>query len=164
MSDEAPQPDAPRPIGRPSGFNDDIAAEICGRLADGQSLRTICRDEHMPDASTVFRWLKSNDDFRQQYAHARELQAEAFAEDILEIADDGANDWMERTGKDGESVGWMLNGEHVQRSRLRIDARKWLASKLAPKKYGDKVEVGGPGEGGAIVHEVRRVIVDPRNT
>lgn len=137
-------------IGRPSDFTDAIANDICIRLAGGESLRGICRDEHMPDASTVFRWLASNSEkytnFREQYARAREVQADALVDEILEISDDGTNDWMERKGADGENLGWQLNGEHVQRSRLRVDSRKWFASKVLPKKYGDRVmqEISGP--------------------
>jgi hypothetical protein len=101
----------------------------------------------------VFRWLESNDAFREQYARAREAQADTLADEILEISDDGSNDWMQRTGKDQEPA-WQLNGEHVQRSRLRVDSRKWFASKVAPKKYGDKLEVAGDRENPlTVIHE-----------
>jgi hypothetical protein len=149
--------------GRPSDFNEEMAAEICERLCAGESLRTICRDDHMPVCSTVFRWLAARDTFRDQYARAREVQADAIFEDILDIADNAQNDWMARRGED--DAGWQANGEHIQRSRLRVDARKWMAGKLAPKKYGEKASLELSGEGGGpIVQEVRRVIVDPRNT
>lgn len=72
---------------------------------------------------------------------------EHWAEEIIEIADDGSNDWMERNDKD--NPGFVANGEHIQRSRLRSDNRKWLLSKLAARKYGDKLEHTGP-EGGPI--------------
>lgn len=131
--------------GRPSSFTQDVADEICTRIAAGESLRGICRDDNLPDAATVFRWLASNDEklngFREQYARARDIQADALVDEILEISDDATNDWMERNGKDDE--GYQLNGEHVQRSRLRVDSRKWFASKVAPKKYGDKLALGG---------------------
>ena len=91
----------------------------------------------MPCVKTVFNWFGSHPEFLQQYARAKEESADALAEEILDIADDGSNDWMIRHDKDGEE-GWQLNGEHVQRSRLRVDSRKWIASKLKPKKYGDK--------------------------
>jgi hypothetical protein len=73
----------------------------------------------------------------------------ALAEETLDIADDGRNDWMERN--DPKNQGYEFNGEHVQRSRLRVDARKWFAAKVAPKKYGEKVqqELSGP-DGGPI--------------
>ena len=131
-------------MGRPSDFTPEIANEICERLIGGESLRGICIDDHLPDARTVHRWLVVNDEFRQQYAHAREAQAETLFDDILEIADDARNDWMVRRGED--DAGWVANGENLQRSRLRVDARKWMASKLAPKKYGDKVALTGGDE------------------
>ena len=133
------------PAGRPSIYTDDLADEICQRIADGQSVREICRADDMPAMSTVFRWLSDPRyiTFREQYARAVEARAEYHADEILDIADDGTNDWMERFGKDGESLGWSVNGEAVQRSKLRIDSRKWLLSKLMPKKYGDKLDLGG---------------------
>lgn len=129
------------PIGRPSQYTPELADAICAEIVQGYSLRTICKAETMPSCTTVFNWLRKHPDFVEQYEKAKAEQADALAEELLDIADDGSNDWMEKTGKDGESVGWSLNGEHVQRSRLRIDTRKWIASKLKPKKYGDKVDV-----------------------
>ena len=130
-------------LGRPSSFSQKLADTICNRLADAQSLRSICLDDDMPSQTTVFRWLADErySDFREQYARARDAQADAIFDEILDIADDGSNDWMERRREDG-SVDEVLNSEHVQRSRLRIDARKWMAGKLAPKKYGEKLDVG----------------------
>jgi hypothetical protein len=93
----------------------------------------------MPCVATIFNWLRTQEGFLEQYEKAKEMQADSLAEDILDIADDGSNDWMERHDKEGENIGWQLNGEHVQRSRLRIDSRKWIASKLKAKKYGDKI-------------------------
>ena len=120
-------------------YTDQIADAICERIADGESLREICAGNNMPSKSTVFRWLAEDEKetFRDQYARAKEAQAEHMADEILHIADDGTNDWMERFDKDGNSIGWQVNGEAVQRSRIRLDARKWLLAKLQPKKYGD---------------------------
>ncbi|OWT68078.1 MULTISPECIES: terminase small subunit protein [unclassified Achromobacter] len=134
------------PAGRESTFTQEIGDTICARLADGESLRRICQDEDMPDKSTVMRWLAQDENLRDQYARAREAQADRLAEEILEIADDGRNDTY--TDEDGNE---RTNQEVVARSRLRVDARKWLASKMAPKKYGDKVELSGTGEGGALL-------------
>jgi hypothetical protein len=120
-----------------------LADAICERLADGESLRTICSEDGMPSKTTVFRWLADNEKFRDQYARAREAQADAIFDDILSIADDGRNDWMERNF--GEEVRWVENGEAMRRSALRIDARKWMAGKLRPKKYGDKLDVEHSG-------------------
>lgn len=159
--EKAKPPEKPK-IGRPSDFSQEIAAEICDRLCAGESLRTICRDDHMPACSTVFVWLSKHEAFAEQYARARDVQADAIFEEILDIADDARNDWMERRGEN--DAGWQANGEHIQRSRLRVDARKWMAGKLAPKKYGEKAQVEVSGkDGGPVVTEVRRVIVDPAN-
>lgn len=126
--------------GRPSDYTPAIAEAICLRLAEGESLRSICSDEDMPSKQAALRWLTKHEEFRSQYVRAKEQGAEALAEEMFDIADDGSNDWMEKKDKDGEAIGWQLNGEHVRRSQLRIDTRKWYLSKIMPKKYGDKVQ------------------------
>ena len=143
------------PGGRPPIFTQDLADIICERIAEGQSLRSILRDEDMPAMGTVLRWLVVSEEFLLQYTKAREVQAETLADEMQDIADDGSNDWMARQGKDGENVGWVLNGEHVQRSRLRIETRKWIASKLKPKKYGDKLGLTD-GDGGPLQIVIQR--------
>lgn len=131
-----PTPDAPK-IGRPTLYSNELAARICAELAGGAKLTDICQADDMPTDRTVYRWLASNDTFCQQYARAQEDRTSAMAEEILDIADDGRNDWMERNH--GEDKAWVTNGEAMQRSRLRVDTRKWLMSKMAPKKYGEKI-------------------------
>lgn len=127
------------PIGRPSRYSQDLADNICAELATGKSMRTVCRADDMPAMSTVFKWLRERPVFSEQYARAKAEAADALVEEILDIADDGSNDWMEVHDRDGNATGYKLNGEHVQRSRLRVDTRKWIASKLKPKKYGERV-------------------------
>jgi len=152
-------------MARPSRFDQETADAICERLISGESLRSICETEGMPDKATVCRWLAANEPFRDQYARAREMQADILADETLDIADDGRNDWMEKYGKDGEQVGWQVNQEAIGRSRLRLDARRWYASKLAPKKYGDKLAVGGADDLPPVrVQKIERAIVDPANT
>ena len=106
----------------------------------------------MPQKATVFRWLSADKDFCRQYSFAREAQADSLVDDILLIADEARNDWMKRNGEN--ATGYQENGEALRRSALRIDARKWLAGKLAPKKYGDRTvnEHTGP-DGGPITLE-----------
>ena len=130
--------------GRPSDYNVETTTAICTALGLGMSLREICRAEDMPDKSTVMRWLAQNREFRDQYACAREAQADYFAEEIVEISDDGAND----TYKDGDG-NERTNQDVIARSRLRVDTRKWLMARMAPKKYGDKIvqEHTGPNGG-----------------
>lgn len=141
--------------GRPTIFTQELADKICERLADGESLRTICSEDGMPARSSVFKWLGENAGFSDQYARARTAQADAIFDDILEIADDGSNDWIERTNSDGENIGWRENGEALRRSQLRVEARKWMAGKLAPKKYGEKTQLtGADGEGPVQIEDL----------
>lgn len=127
------------PVGRPSKFTPKLAADICARLATGESLRSICRDEGMPSDSTVRQWaLDDVQGFSAQYARARDLGLDAMADEVFDIADDGRNDWIEREDKRGNPY-VALNDEAIARSRLRFDARRWYLSKLAPKRYGDRI-------------------------
>lgn len=130
-------------LGRPTIFSQELADEICERLADGESLKAICAAPEMPNRSTVFRWLASNKDFCDTYARAREAQADVLADEILVIADDGSNDTYETD--DGPRV----NQDVIARSRLRVDARKWIAAKLKPKVYAERntTAVEGPNGG-----------------
>ena len=139
-----PKPGARRGPGRPTRYTSKVAADICTRLAEGESLRAICRDDAMPGLRTIMRWLfdGEHEEFWQQYARAREAQAEVRADEIIEIADDAAGDFT--TDKDGKEI---VSHENVQRSRLRVDARKWVAAKLLPKRYGDKLQHTGEGGG-----------------
>ena len=138
----------PTKKGPPSLYNGALAEAICDRLADGESLNAICKSENMPSERTVRTWARTPDHpFSPKYARAREIGYFKLADELLEIADDGSNDWMRRTGKDGEDLGWAINGEHIARSRLRVDTRKWLLSKCLPKIFGDRItaEHTGPG-------------------
>lgn len=130
-----------RPMGRPTSYTQELADLICAELAEGKSMRTVCKADDMPSMSTVFKWLRERPEFSQQYTKAKEESADALVEEMLDIADDGTNDWMEVHDKDGEAAGYKINGEAVQRSRLRVETRKWIAAKLKPKKYSEKVDV-----------------------
>lgn len=127
-------------MARPTIYTIELAHTICERLAKGESLRRICLDEDMPDASTVHAWvLEDKEGFSKQYARARDIQAEVMFDEILDIADDGSNDYMTITkGRDSYNV---EDKEVTNRSRLRVDSRKWYLSKVLPKKYGDKLDL-----------------------
>ena len=122
--------------GRPSKYNKEIASKICKRIMLGESMRSITKDEEMPNPDTVYLWLSTHEEFSEQYIKAKEDQADTLAEEILDIADNATNDWM--ATNDPDNPGYKQNGEAINRARLRVDARKWLASKLKAKKYGDK--------------------------
>ena len=130
---------------KPMPYDEAVAEVICNRIIEGQSLREICRDEGMPSKSVVYRWLDSEPKFRDSYARARESQMEVWADELKEIADDSRNDYMDRLSKDG-TIDRVLDPENVQRSRLRIDTMKWLMSKLAPRKYSDKIDINLSGK------------------
>jgi hypothetical protein len=138
-------------MARPSSFTQEMADAICERLVDGDSLRAICRDPEMPAISTVCRWLAHNEEFQKQYACAREAQADTLADEILDIADDSTGDTINT--ENGEKP----NNEWISRSRLRVDARKWLAGKMAPKKYGEKLIAEHTGKDGAAFEVVHRI-------
>lgn len=127
-------------MARPTDYNAEIATRICQELAEGRSLRSICRGDEMPGASTVFRWLEEQEAFREQYARAREWQAESLMDEILEIADDASQDT-----EYGES-GAKPNSEWISRSRLRVDSRFKLMGQLAPKKYSKKLDLTSGGD------------------
>lgn len=133
-------------MAREPTYGADVLEVVLARLRQGETLRAICRDEGMPDHSTVLEWVRDDrDDFANRYARAREAGAYAMADELLEISDDGSNDWMERQRRDGTKE-TVLDHEHVQRSRLRADTRKWLLSKILPKVFGDKLDVTSQGE------------------
>ena len=116
-------------MGRPSSYTKAKGDAICRRLAEGESLKKITDEKAQPTRPTVYKWLRDIPEFLSNYTRAREEQAEAYAEDITTIADEPCKDNVA-----------------VQRNRLRMDARKWIASKLLPKKYGDRLGVEHSGE------------------
>jgi hypothetical protein len=130
-----------KPMGRPTLYTEELASLICERVATSTfGLERLCAiHDDLPVKSTINLWRYRYSEFSTQYAQAKLKQADLLAEEMLDIADDGTNDWMESFGEDGDVV-YKLNGEHVQRSRLRIDTRKFLASKLLPKQYGQHAE------------------------
>lgn len=133
------KPAAKNKGGRPSIYTQELADRICAELAMGKSMRTVLKADGMPVMDTVFRWLREKPEFSDQYVKAKAESADALVEEIIDIADSGSNDWMENN--DPDNPGYRVNGEHIQRSRLRVDSRKWIASKLKPKKYGEKLDM-----------------------
>lgn len=117
------------PAGRPSSYSEEIGDDICERLANGESLRRICLTPDYPRQATVFRWLASNEKFREQYRVAREAQADVLADEIIDIAD-------------GKRAAYEGTEPDVQRDKLSVHARQWAASKLKPKVYGDRTLIG----------------------
>lgn len=127
--------------GRPEIYTSDIANTICTEIAtSSRSLRTICKQDGMPSVSTILIWLRDKPEFLTQYTRAKEEQADFLVEEMLDISDDKTNDVIStETGESGNSVA-------VSRARLQVETRKWLSSKLKPKKYGEKLDLGGSVE------------------
>lgn len=120
-------------MGRPSAYTPELGAEICRRLSTGESVRTIAKSDGMPAPATIWVWLTKHPDFQEQYTRAREAQAEFLADEIVEIADSA------------------VDSDSSQAARVRIDARKWVAAKLRPKKYGELVKHEHGGADGAPI-------------
>jgi hypothetical protein len=146
--------------GRPAKYGAETRAEICKRIASGESLTAICKDEHMPAKHHVLDWLFDEPEFSTQYARAREAQAEHYLDEIIEISDDSMLDT--EMGEDGIE---RTNHEVVARARLRVDTRKWAMSKLAPKKYGDRIENRlADADGNALTVQVIRFGDNPTSS
>lgn len=132
-------------MGRKTTYTDKAADEICSRIADGEPLRQICRDEHMPAWQTVYGWMEANADFAKRIARARELGYDAIAQECLDIADDKSSDTISTDNGDRANTEW------IGRSKLRIETRLKLLAKWDPKRYGEKMDLQHSGpDGGPI--------------
>lgn len=128
--------------GRPSLYTDELAAAICERLAAGESLRAICRDEGMPAHSTVLGWVNDNPDFSDQYTRAREKGYAVMFDHMLEIADTPQQGVTIKESEKGTEV---RTGDMIEHRRLRVDTRKWMLAKALPKIYGDRLDLNHGG-------------------
>lgn len=127
-------------------YSDKLLAVILDRVSSGESLCSVCDADDMPSRKSFFQWVKDNPEIQAQYEFAIQMRADKFAEDIIQISDDGTRDTY--TDENGNE---RTNQEVIARSRLRVDARKWLAGKMAPKKYGDKLDVEANVTGTVII-------------
>ena len=145
--------------GRPSGYNDVIADLICMRLAQGETLIAICKEPDMPSQPCIYEWISKHPEFAKKYARAREQQAEFYAEEINTIANSPCMGLI--TKRDGEgNIIETTEADMIQHRRLQVDARKWFASKVYPKKFGEKLGIGqADGLDPVEVTEVVRRIV-----
>jgi hypothetical protein len=123
-------------MGRTTDYTPKLAKEICYAVScSSHGIKKLCKlNKHWPSHDTIYRWLANNIEFSDLYARAKRLQIEVIIDEILEIADDTSNDSIINE-EDGRLT---INHEHINRSRLKIDTRKWLAAKLCPRLYGDK--------------------------
>ena len=134
--------------GRPTDYTPDIGERICALLAEGNTLTSICKPSRLPSERTVRTWAADpNHPFSPHYARAREVGYHKMFDQMLDISDDATNDFRKRTNEEGETIE-AVDHDHIARSRLRIDTRKWMLAKALPKIYGDKVEIDTPPDGG----------------
>ena len=132
-------PDKPK-RGAPSHYAREKAVEICVRISNGEALAQIVKDNDMPVQSTVYKWLLDNQEFSEMYTRAREWQADTNADEILQIADEHPPEYTDDKGRT------TLDTSYITWQRSRIDARKWTAMKLKPRKYGDRMQMSGDSE------------------
>lgn len=127
-------------------YHQEKAQEICNRLINGESLRQICGSPNAPASrSMVFHWLAVSEEFRNLYRAARMVQADLLMEEILEIADQTNQDWILKAKDRNGAESITFNSEHVQRAKLRIDARKWFIMRISSQKYAsDTVSANTP--------------------
>ena len=140
------QEPAKKKMGAPSTFSQHYANVICTRIAEGESLREIIKTPGMPDRSTVYDWLLRHPEFADQYTRAREEQADTLADEIIAIADEQPEIIPVVDKRTGELIEHKLDNAFLQWQKNRIDARKWTAMKLKPKKYGERVALAGDAE------------------
>ncbi len=134
---DAPEKQSESVMGRPTDFTPELGDILCAKIATStRSIKRICEDKGMPSHTTFWAWLRKYPDFLAQYTRAKAEQSDLLIEETLDIADDSRNDFIEELDKKGEVKGALFNKEAVQRSKLRIDTRQWLATKLKPKIYG----------------------------
>lgn len=133
-------------MGRKSTYTDEVADAICGMLAEGMSLNAICMNNAtFPAESTVRLWVQRDEcGFSAKYARAREIGYEHHADKIIELADTCRIGVKTTTKDDGKTE--TVEGDMVERTRLQIDARKWILAKMLPKKYGDRLHTEHSGE------------------
>lgn len=133
-------------MGRPTMYTQQLANLICLRIAEGESLREIVKSEGMPERATIYDWLLRRPDFADQYTRAREEQADTLADEIIAIADEQPEIIPVLDKRTGELIEHKLDNAFLQWQKNRIDARKWTAMKLKPKKYGERVALAGDAD------------------
>jgi hypothetical protein len=135
-------------VGRPTKYNANIGAEICSRLASGEPITKITKDEHMPASATLYRWLASDAEFREMYEISRRDGAHTFAAQIVEIIDDEPMYVFDDKGNKRVDPG------SIAQKRLKMDGRKWIAAKYLPKVYGDRTVLQGDADADAVQLDV----------
>lgn len=155
------------PAGRPTDYTKNLSDRICEKLADGMSLRKVCESDEFPSKATIFNWLRTNKEFLDQYTRAKEESADSHVDDIDDIADNVGSPVFDDDGKlvmvDGKPL-MVVDMVAVNHAKLRIDTKKWIASKLKAKKYGDKIDHTHGGGDKPIEHKWKIEVIDAKPT
>jgi hypothetical protein len=151
--------ETPAKVGRPSTRSPEIAKRLCDHVAAGNSVRSFCRVEGNPGMFMIFQWLREDHIFAQHYTQAMEVRAERMFEDMLDIADDTTGD-KKTAIKNGKEVE-LVDFDNIQRSRLRVDTRKWVLSRMNPKKYGERIQNDVTSGGATLDDVIRRSLGKP---
>lgn len=124
-----------RNTNRPMEYDETLATRICSEIAStSKGIKTLVKDNpNWPSHNTIYKWIQTYPSFKELYTRAKAFQIEVLVDEIISIADDSSQDYI--VSDDGKLV---CDHEHIQRAKLKIDTRKWLASKLCPRLYGDK--------------------------
>lgn len=141
-------------VGRPTDYNLGLAKEICDAIASSSvGIKRLCKENlNWPSHNTIYRWLANHREFSDQYAQAKICQIELLVDEILEISDDASQDqYVNELGV------LVSNPPAINRARLKVDTRKWLASKLVPKVYGNKIDIEGDN---SMLEELRQLSAD----
>lgn len=141
-------------VGRPTRYTNKLAKEICDKIASSsKGTKKLCAEHaHWPCQDTLFTWLKRYPEFSEQYAQAKICQIELLVDEIMEISDDASQDQYVN------ELGVLVpNSPAINRARLKVDTRKWLASKLVPKVYGNKIDIQGDN---SMSEELRQLSAD----
>jgi hypothetical protein len=137
------------PGGRPTKYNPELGRKICEAIKDGWSLRQLDASPDYPSSSAICSWVLAHDEFAEIYATAQQVKVMQVIDEAVDISDDSRND--SQLDDKGQTV---VNYDVIQRARLRVDTRKWLASKIVPKIYGDKITQELTGKDGAPLQPV----------
>lgn len=142
-------------MGRPSTYTDKVADAICERIANGETLRAICRDDGFPHWNTVYDWMAANEAFAGRFARAREVGFDAIAQDTLQIIDS-------EPAKVATAHGEHVDSGHVAWVKGRVDQRMKLLAKWDPKRYGERTTLAGDPDAPLQIAEIRRTVVEPK--
>ncbi|MGW8787131.1 terminase small subunit-like protein [Heyndrickxia sporothermodurans] len=150
----AARPKPPKPTGRPTSFDEATKEEIIRRIENGETLSAVCRSKHLPERWSVYRYARTDESFSAALACARVAWADVMADELLVIADDSQNDWQTRTFAGRTEL--VPNREVVDRSKVKIDVRRYLMSCFNKHRYSEDARKINPADTGDVTAEIKK--------